>query len=159
MLSVLNFASLVTHAMFLRSRRRKRKCSRSTSSPGTHPSTHPSRKEASLGLAVEAVAAAVVAEDGVVDADVVAVEEGEVVDHMTVAAVVVVVTRHGIAHGKTRTRRDEQITIGRGDTTRRWPVEEVRAKRLPCVVVRINVYTNNLALCIQTWEGYFEDLA
>ena len=38
-----------------------------------------------------AVAAAVVAEDGVVDADVVAVEVGEVVDHMTVAAAVVVV--------------------------------------------------------------------
>ena len=144
MLSVLNFASLVTHAMFLRSRRRKRKCSRSTSSPGTHPSTHPSRKEASLGLAVEVVAAAVVAEDGVVDADVVAVEEGEVVDHTTVAAVaVVVVTRHGIAHGKTRTRRDEQITIGRGDTTRRWLVEEVQAKQ-------VSLMWSYVSMCSQT---------
>ena len=40
---------------------------------------------------MEVVAAAVVAEDGAVDADVVAVEEGEVVDHTTVAAVAVVV--------------------------------------------------------------------
>ena len=84
------------------------------------------------------MAVAVVAEDGVVDADVVAVEVGEVVDHMTVAAaVVVVVTRHGIAHGKTRTRRGEQITIGRGDTTRRWLVWEDRA-RLVIGVCNVN---------------------
>ena len=59
------------------------------------------------------VAAAVVAEDAAVDADVVAVVESGVVDRATAEAVVVV-TRHGIAHGKTRTRRGEQITMEEG---------------------------------------------
>ena len=34
-------------------------------------------------------------------------------------------TRRGIVPGRTKTRPDGETTIGNGDTTRRWPVEEV----------------------------------
>lgn len=59
--------------------------------------------------------------------EVVGVDEEKILGQKQEAAVEAATAgTHGVAHGKTKTRRGRGITIGNEDTTKKWPKQEGR---------------------------------